>query len=112
MRRSPLVLAAIALVLGTVGTTTAQQPAPPAGGQHGGGMHHGGSMHHGGGMPTMMCPMMGGGGMSGMPMMGMMGGNPMDPKATAQMLQLRGEMMKAMGDVLIKHGKTLEGAKP
>jgi len=50
----------------------------------------------GGGM-GMMCPMM----------MGMMGGQ-QDPKLTGRMLQLHGEMMKAMGDVLMKHGKALE----
>ena len=85
-------------------------------------MHHGGGMPQGmpgagmppaGGMP-MMCQRMGGGGMmgGGMPMMGMMGGAAMDPKTMAQMLQLRGEMMKAMGDVLVKHGKAMEAARP
>jgi len=51
--------------------------------------------------------MMGGmqGGMMGGGMMGMMG-EQADPKA----LQMRGEMMKAMGDVMIKYGKTMEGA--
>ncbi|HKB24802.1 MAG TPA: hypothetical protein VKG64_07075 [Methylomirabilota bacterium] len=60
----------------------------------------------GGGM-GMMCPMM----------MGMMGGGGMmggqqDPKLTGRMLQLHGEMMKAMGDVLMKHGKALETQPP
>jgi hypothetical protein len=58
----------------------------------------------GGGMPQGM---MGGGGM--MPMMGMMGqGN---PKTMAQMLQMRGEMLKAVGDVMIKYGKTMESTR-
>ena len=69
---------------------------------------HGG---HDGTCPMMAagtCPMMGGGmqgGMMGGGMMGMgqMGNSP-------QALQMRGEMMKAMGDVMIKHGKMLEGA--
>jgi hypothetical protein len=51
----------------------------------------------------MMGGMMGGG-------MGTMGG-PTDAKTQGRMLQLRGEMMKAMGDVLIKHGKALEAGK-
>jgi hypothetical protein len=47
-----------------------------------------------------------------MPMMGLEGLAPGgDPKTTAQMLQLRGELMKAVGEVLIKHGKALESAR-
>ncbi len=59
--------------------TPAQPPgqAPPMGG---------------GMMPGMMCPMMMGG-------MGMMGSSA-DPKLMGRMLQMRGEMMKAMGDVI------------
>ena len=61
-----------------------------------------------------MCPMMGGmmspgmmGGMPmGMPMMGMMAGQADSPR----MLQMRGEMLKAMGEVLLKYGKQMEGA--
>jgi hypothetical protein len=38
----------------------------------------------------------------------MMGGDPkMEPKMMAHMLQLRGEMMKAMDEVMMKHGKTM-----
>jgi hypothetical protein len=58
-------------------------------------------------MMGMMCPMMGQ--MMGQGMAGMMGAA--DPKAQGRMLQLRGEMFKAMGDVLIKHGKALEEGK-
>ena len=56
-----------------------------------------------------ICPMMVGGGMmgGGMPMMGMMGSQP----ESARTMQMRGEMMKAMGDVLTKYGKMMEGAK-
>ena len=58
-----------------------------------------------------MCPMMSGGMMGGgmmqggmMPgMMGMMGGQG-DPR----MMQMRGEMMKAMGDIMMKYGKMME----
>lgn len=64
-------------------------------------------------MMGMMCPMMGmmqGGGMEGM---GMMGGMPnmSDPKAAARMLKLRGDMMKAMGEVMLKHAQALEQEK-
>ena len=52
----------------------------------------------------MMCPMMGMGMGSGM--MGMS-----DPKAQARMLKLRGDMMKAMGEVLLKHAQEIEQAK-
>ncbi|HZM26734.1 MAG TPA: hypothetical protein VFB89_05225 [Gemmatimonadales bacterium] len=50
-----------------------------------------------------MCPMIGG--MMGGGMMGMMGGQSDSPR----MMQMRGEMMKAMGEVLVKYGKAMEG---
>ena len=84
---------------GPHGTPGQGQQPPPPGGMQGGGM--------------MMCPMMemmGGGARSG----GMMGGGmptmggQMDPKTVGRMLQMRGEMMKAIADVLIKHGKAME----
>src|SRR5262245_13307666 len=50
-------------------------------------------MGHGGMMGGGMGP-----GMMGMPMM--MGG---DPKQQAEMLAMRGEMMKAMGDIMLKY---------
>jgi hypothetical protein len=60
------------------------------------------------GMLGIMCPMM------AMMMdpsgMGMMGGQQMDPKAVGRLLQLRGAMLKAMGEVLLKHGKAMEEA--
>jgi hypothetical protein len=71
------------------------------GGMHQGGMH--GGMHgmmHEGMMGGGMCGMMGGMGMAGTS----------DPKTLARMLQLRGEMMKAVGEVLLKHGQALEVA--
>jgi hypothetical protein len=56
----------------------------------------------GGGMgPGMM-----GGGMMGMPMM--MGG---DPKQQAEMLAMRGEMMKAMGDIMLKYAQRAQSGK-
>jgi hypothetical protein len=64
------------------------------------------------GMPMMggmMCPMMGGqtdpSGM--MDTMSMMSGSQMDPKAMAQMLQFRGDMLKAMGEVMLKHSQAM-----
>jgi hypothetical protein len=49
------------------------------------------------GMMGMMCPMMS----------GMMGGGEMDPKTMGRMLEFRGELLKAMGDVMIKHGQAM-----
>ncbi len=112
-----------ALILSTVVPASGQQPAhpgPPPGGGPGQQMPMQGGGMMGGGM--MMCPMMGGGMMGGrMPMMGMMGGDMMgeggmmgmmggqaDPKTMGRMLQMRGEIMKAVADVLIKHGRALE----
>jgi hypothetical protein len=39
---------------------------------------------------------------------GMVGDQPMDPKAVGRWLQLRGDLLKAVGDVLLKHGKAIE----
>lgn len=58
-------------------------------------------------MMGMMCPMMSG----GMGMMGMMGSGQTDPKTMGRMLQLRGDILKAIGEVMLKHGKTMEEAK-
>jgi hypothetical protein len=57
------------------------------------------------GMMAMMCPMMDPSGM--MAMMSMMGSGQMDPKAMARMLQLRGDMLKAMGEVMLKHSQAI-----
>jgi hypothetical protein len=105
MRRTRVLVSIVLGALLVGGTSFAQQGStgsqmPP--------MPHGGQ---GGTCPMMAsgtCPMMGGGmqgGMMGGGMMGMgqMGNSP-------QALQMRGEMMKAMGDVMIKHGKMMEGA--
>ena len=100
----------ISMVLGALlvgGTSFAQQAGS---GSQMPQMPHGAQ---GGTCPMMAsgaCPMMGGGmhgGMMGGGMgMGQMGNSP-------QALQMRGEMMKAMGDVMIKHGQMMEkAAKP
>jgi hypothetical protein len=60
------------------------------------------------GVMGMMCPMMGMGMGPGM-MGGVMGMS--DPKAQARMLKLHGDMMKAMGEVMLKHGQALEQEK-
>jgi hypothetical protein len=60
-----------------------------------------------GDMPMMgMCRQMMGD-MMAMPMMG--GAAPADPKEKADMLQMRGEMMKAMGDIMMKHARRMQG---
>ena len=41
-------------------------------------------------------------------MMGMMGGGMMGNPSDPRMLQMRGEMMKAMGDIMMKYGKMME----
>jgi hypothetical protein len=75
--------------------------------------HHGaaGAGASGGSGPShmsgggMMCPMM----MAHSAGQGM--GASSDPKAQARMLRMRGEMMKAMGDVMLKHAQALEEGK-
>ena len=75
--------------------TQPAQPAPAPGGMMSMEMCH-----------QMMSHMMGGG-MMGMPM----GGEAqMDPKTRAQMLEMRGEMLKAMGDIMMKHAKKMQSA--
>jgi hypothetical protein len=61
----------------------------------------------GGDMPMMdMCRQM----MGDMMAIRMMGGAaPADPKERADMLQMRGEMMKAMGDIMMKHARRMQG---
>jgi hypothetical protein len=95
MKRIVGVVAVAALL--TAAVAVAQQPPTQPGPERGHQHMHG-----------SMCPMMGmmgGGMMGGSGMMGMMGG-----QADARTMQLRGEMMKAMGDIMIKYGKAMEGA--
>ena len=102
-------------------TTQAQPPGQPAPGGPRGGMHGGGGMHEGmHGQRGMHGGMHQGGmhgGMHGDGMCGMMMGLPMmsastDPRTLGRMMLLRGEMMKAVGEVLIKHGQTLAATPP
>lgn len=56
--------------------------------------------------------MMSGGGMMGMMGgSGMMGGGMMGMASDARTMQMRGEMMKAMGDIMVKYGKMMEGQR-
>jgi hypothetical protein len=91
------IIALVALGMVLVTGVALAQPTPP---QPGTGPGH--QMP----MPGGMCPMMGsvmGGGMMGGGLMGMMAGQS-DPR----ILQMRGEMMKAMGEVMMKYGKMME----
>jgi hypothetical protein len=57
-------------------------------------------------MPMMaMCRQMMGD-MTAMPMMG--AGASTDPKERAAMLEMHGEMMKAMGDIMAKHARRMQ----
>ena len=104
------VILGFTLVLG-VGPVYAQSPKAPADPHHPpaatptpapGGT---GEPREGGRMPGMdMCRQMMGG-----PMMGMGGDQKADPKMMAHTLQMRGEMMKAMGEVMMKHGRMMQG---
>ena len=77
------------------GNSTAPSPAPTLG-------------MKGGNMPMMeMCRQM----MADTTDMPTMGSpTPADPKEKAAMLQMRGEMMKAMGDIMMKHAQRMQGA--
>ena len=69
-------------------------PAPPAPGPGA----------PGAGMAMPMCHQM----MADMAAMPMMRGGA-DPRERAEMLQMRGEMMKAMGEVMLKHARRMQG---
>jgi hypothetical protein len=58
-------------------------------------------------MMEMCREMMGGHSAMGPGMMG--GGQSTDPKMMAEMMEMRGEMMKAMGDIMLKHAKKMQG---
>jgi hypothetical protein len=94
-------IVAIAFTLIT-GAALAQQTTPSP---------ESGSRHH---MPMQdgMCPMMGG--MSGGMMSGgmMSGGMMMGAQSDSpRMVQMRGEMLKAMGEIMMKYGKMMETGK-
>jgi hypothetical protein len=90
-RTSSVLVLTAALGIASVVAVEAQQPSTQAApqGQHGSG-----------------CSMMSGGSAGGgmMPMMGMPSGE------NARAMQMRGEMMKAMGDIMMKYGKMMESS--
>ncbi len=126
------ILAAPAIVLGTTAEQTAEAGSASAQESKAGPqvMHPGPGPHFGPGMMGQhhaeamepCCMMMGSRmaeghmdpGMCNMGMMGMMGpmmepmGAAKDPKAAGRMFQMRGEMLKAIGDIMMKHGKAME----
>jgi hypothetical protein len=59
---------------------------------------------------AMAGGMMGGGGMMAGGMMG--GPQSTDPKMMAHMMEMRGEMMKAMGEIMMKHAQKMQPARP
>ena len=78
------------------GSSTTPAPAPAPG-------------MKGGAMPMMdMCRQMMSD-MLGPPMIG--GAAVTDPKERAEMLEMRGEMMKAMGDIMMKHARRMQGMR-
>jgi hypothetical protein len=112
------VLLAVILIGGMAGSAQAQMCAMDGQTSASSGQS---SMMGGGKMGQGMCPMcmmqtmatrpegtsqpMGMMDMPGMP--GMPGDGQMDAKTRAHLLQMRGEMLKAMGDVMVKYGQTL-----
>jgi len=91
---SPFVLGG-QMPMGTQGGAEEQRPDQPS--------------MMGRGMMAMMCPMMGGQmDPSGMMSLMSMGGGEKDPKAMARMLELRGDLLKAMGEVMLKHAKAMK----
>jgi len=115
MRRIVIAVAALLLLSGGSMAVAQMRPMTPPQPAPGGatGQQSQTPMMSQGMMGGMMCPMM------GQPMMGMgmgpgmMGGmsGMSDPKAQARMLKLHGDMMKAMGEVMLKHGQAMEQEK-
>ena len=110
MKRT-LMMGASLVVLVLMGVATVLGGEMPMGSQGGAQESSAGpSSMMGRGMMGMMCPMMGSQ-MDPMGMMAMMGGGQMDPKAMARILELRGDLLKAMGEVMLKHAKAMEAGK-
>lgn len=119
MSRHVAYVMASAVLLATVAFADAQQSGAAPGaqtpgqmemcrqmmGQHGGTGHHGGMMGQGAMGGGMGSGMMGGGMMGTMPMMGG------DPAQQAEMMAMRGEMMKAMGDIMMKYAQRMQPPK-
>ena len=94
------------------------EPRPPAAAPGSGVPQPDDQAQHGRHMMQMCRQMMGHGPMTGMGR-GMMGGGMMgmmpmmsgDPKQQAEMMAMRGEMMKAIGDIMIKYSQRPRPAK-
>jgi hypothetical protein len=97
MKRT-MIVGACLLVLVFISSPIVMGGLMPMGGQRG-------EQEQSSGQAPMMDP-------SGMmAMMSMMGSGQMDPKAMARMLELRGDLLKAMGEVMLKHAKAMEAGK-
>lgn len=113
MSRMMTVVLAVLLILSgaTVGLTQESRPAP---GGAMGGMTHGASPGAGGpagGGMGMMGPGMMGGGMMGDRMRGMRHLEHLmvhNPKAAARILRFRGDLLKAVSEVLLRHAAELD----
>ena len=115
---------AVSMIAGFSVPAVAQQPMPSSPAMPGMRGHAPGGMHMcGGGSEGMMCPMMKGGRSAAVPggamptMGGECGAEPAtgmpaagSPQESPRMVQLRGEMLKAMGEVMAKYGKLMEEA--
>ena len=93
-----------ALVLLSGAPVWAQQPGPGHGPQPPGDTQPMGGQSHM--MHMHMCREM-----MGMMPMGMMSMMSSDPKQPAEMMAMRGEMMKAMGDIMTKYAERMRTAK-
>lgn len=96
MRKIATILTVLAMSLAASTAPAQMQPMTPPQGQAP--QPPAGQGHH---------PMMGQSGGMMCPMMSMMMGA-QDPKAMARMLKMRGEMMKAMGEIMMRHGTEME----
>jgi len=100
MRRMIIVASLVVLVL--IGAVSVRGGQMPMGGQ--GGAREPSSEQSsmmGRGMMGTMCPMDPTG------MVAMMSGGQMDPKVMGRMLEFRGELLKAIGEVMVKHGQAM-----
>ena len=99
------------------GHSPTAEPRPPAAAPGSGVPQPHDQAQHGRHMMEMCRQMMGHGPMAGMGR-GMMGGGMMgmmpmmsgDPKQQAEMMAMRGEMMKAMGDIMMKYAERMRPA--
>ncbi len=107
MKRDVRYVMAVALLLATAAFAEAQQSGAPPGAQY---APHMEMCHQMMGQPGTMGGGMGPGMMGGamMGMTPMMGG---DAKQQADMMAMRGEMMKAMGDIMMKYAQRMQPAK-